>query len=212
MKTRNVILALLTALPLVAHVAARIGARKLKWEADHKPKGRRSLRDLSGHVFEELRDLNERGLAASFQLPQRTRRLHRIIVEGSANEGQEFNDEARRFALEALRSGTDQLYEAAALQQKEMRSLMRAGAPGDDRSLVSRKEALGIVIFTLVIIFLVTTAVANIVAGVSDATTDQTGSITRSGFSFVYTAQTDNRCSSLSHNEYRLMTVSRGMS
>jgi len=150
---------------LLAQAAARLGSRSFDWEVHHKPQKRRSLQELSGKVFEELVNLQDKSIAATLQVPQQTRRLHRILVEGSGDEGQAFDEDARAFALKALRAGTEQLYEAAAYKEHEIRDLM--GSVGNDRALLSAKEALGIILFTLVIVLLVTTAVSNIINGVT---------------------------------------------
>lgn len=102
------ILQLLAFTALFGHAAARIGFNS-SWATDLTPTARRSLQDLSTGVFEELRALHGSGPLGSLKLPRVAHRVHRLLVEGSANEGEEFDKEARGRALEALHLGADSL-------------------------------------------------------------------------------------------------------
>jgi hypothetical protein len=147
-----------------AKVSARIG---ISWADDVEPRRLRSVDDLTSQVFEELHRLHMTGAAASLQLPNSARRIHRIVVEGSANEGEDFDHEARGRALKALNDGSDRLLEGLSDQQKDM--ARRALESGDSRELIS-KGTVGIVILTAFVIFLVVLIITKLI---NDGTTGE---------------------------------------
>lgn len=106
------ILPLLALSAVFGTAVARVGSNS-SWTAGRSPlpKAHRSLQDLSTDVFEELRSMHEEGPFGSIRLPRVAHKVHRILVEGSANEGEEFDHHARGRALEALHAGAARLSE-----------------------------------------------------------------------------------------------------
>jgi hypothetical protein len=144
-------------------VSARIG---VSWAEDVEPRRLRSVDDLSSEVFEELLRVHERGPVGSLQIPNVARRIHRIVVEGSANEGEDFDHNARGRALKALNDGSDRLLEGISDQEKEMSR--RALASDDSRELLSAADAaqiIGVAAFSLIIVGLVMLILGNVLNG-----------------------------------------------
>jgi hypothetical protein len=166
--TLGVKLLLLVLVVLVANVSARIGT---SWTEDVGPRRLRSIDALTSDVFEELNRLHMTGAAGALQIPHVARRIHKIVVEGSADEGEDFDDRARGRALKALNDGSDRLLEGISDQQKEM--ARRVLESGDSRELVTLEGAstvLGIAAFTALVAFFVVSAVTFLInpEGVKD--------------------------------------------
>lgn len=148
-----------------AKVSARIG---VSWAEDVEPRRLRSIDSLSSEVFEELHRLHSTGAAASLQFPNAARRIHRIVVEGSADEGEDFDHNARGRALKALNDGSDRLLEGISQHEKDM--ARRVLESGDSRQL-GVKGKVGIALFSAFVIFLVVLVITNIINGVKDTDT-----------------------------------------
>jgi hypothetical protein len=142
-------------------VSSRIG---VSWADDVEPRRLRSVDDLSSEVFEVLRQVHEKGIGGSLQIPHVARRIHKIVVEGSADEGEDFDHHARGRALKALNDGSDRLVKAIFAQEKEL--TRRSLGSGDSRELKkSGKQIVAIGIFTAVIIFFVFLIITNLING-----------------------------------------------
>jgi hypothetical protein len=152
---------------LFADSSTRVSARIKGSLADHvkgiKPRRGLSDVDLSNKVFEELRRFQSEGASSTLKLPHTAVSIHRIVVEGAANEGEEFNEEARSRALTALKSGSSRFASEGVMQATAIHRNLQENGGG--RDLQSAKNILGIVIFTLYITFLVVLVVTNLVAG-----------------------------------------------
>jgi hypothetical protein len=140
--------------------SARIG---VSWADDVEPRRLRSVDDLSSEVFDELLQLHLVGVGSVLQFPTTARRIHRIVVEGSAGEGEDFDHHARGRALKALNDGSDRVLAAISTREKEL--TRRALASGDSRELRGKTQIAGIVALAAFVIFLVVLAVTNIVLG-----------------------------------------------
>lgn len=150
------------ALFLFISTSARIGEQ---WNAQHKPKGRRSLEDLSQHVFEQLLELHEQGPTASLRVPHVARAVHRIVVEGSAAEGSTFDEDARGRALTALNVAADRL--TRGVDPHDVRHLL--SNPDYSRELAGKSMAIKAA-FAALLVFMVVLVVSNIVNGVTGST------------------------------------------
>jgi hypothetical protein len=139
-------------------ISARIG---VSWAEDVEPRRLRSVDDLSSEVFDELLQLHLSGVGSVLQFPTTAKRIHRIVVEGSAGEGEEFDHHARGRALKALNDGSDRILAAISIREKEL--TRRALGSGDSRELIGATA--GTVAFGLFVTFLVVLAITNIVLG-----------------------------------------------
>lgn len=154
---------------LVNQAHARVGSSPLSWTEQHIPKQRRSLKELSNQVFQELLEVHRSsGMMGPVLIPSTAVRVHRILVEGSADQGQEFDEEAQKRALLALRLGADNLIKDLKEEDADYRrfleqdSNLRAGHM-DHRALTS--GTLGLILFGTLVVTLIVLAVTNIIAG-----------------------------------------------
>jgi hypothetical protein len=131
-----------------------------------KPKRSLSVEELSDSVFEELNQFHNMGVAATLQIPHLAVRVHRLVVEGSADEGQEFDKDASGRALVALKTGSDRFLSHISDRASSIeRHLQEQDPHGNSRELLSAKNIIGIVVFTLLVTFLIVLVVTNLIAG-----------------------------------------------
>jgi hypothetical protein len=141
---------------------ARIGEQ---WKKDHQPRRRLSLEELSTGVFEELQRLHTIGPAGSLQVPQVARIVHRIVVEGSANEGELFDDEAQYHASRALQVASD-LYKNMSSSVPERDLQLYRSEDYGDRQLQAAGDIAGKVLFAAFLVYLVVLVVKKLVEGI----------------------------------------------
>jgi len=111
------------------------------WYDDHKPKCRCSIEELACQVSDELHSFQRKNPNQSLVLlPYAVRNIHRVLVKGSGDEGDNFDEAARARALRALGIGVE-------------------------TSTKSKKSKM-LVIFLAMLAFFVVLAMGNIIAGV----------------------------------------------
>ncbi len=101
-------------------VLAKINKSRPPGKSEHH----RSLRELSSRVHRELRFMarSSAGFNAAALVPQATKQIHRIIAEGSAGKGDDFDSDARALALEALQSGANVLFQEVKQMENDRNS------------------------------------------------------------------------------------------
>ena len=99
---------ILSAALIVHEASGRLGTNA-SWTTGRKSMPSRSLEELADGVFQELLFLHEDGVAGSFQIPKVISNVHKLIVEESANDDDEFGLSAQRRALMAIQSGAAKL-------------------------------------------------------------------------------------------------------
>ena len=85
------------------------------------------MQELSSSVHHKLRSIAHgstgTGTNVAALVPQATKRIHRLLVEGSVNEESEFDPDARALAYEALESGAKSLFREAKMESEGSRVL-----------------------------------------------------------------------------------------
>jgi hypothetical protein len=125
------------------------------------------LEDLYTSVFEELQRLHTVGAAGSLQVPQVARRVHRIVVEGSGNEGKLFDGGAKYHASRALQAASDlyKIMSSSFVPERELQ--LYQSADYGNRQLQSTGDV-GKFLFAAFLVFMVVCVVKKLVEGIQE--------------------------------------------
>lgn len=140
--------------------------------ADHvksvKPQRALSHQELSNRVFDELQRFQDKGVSSALQIPNLALTVHRIVVEGSAGEGEAFHDEARRRSLKALQHGSKRFLEDAAEKSRTMQKHFSATSSDHRELQAAKKITVGLILFVSFVVLMVVMFVTNLVSAAVD--------------------------------------------